>query len=402
VGTEKQTDASEDVFSPDRKFRVTGMYSDSASVVDAASGEAMFQIRGHTGGVYAAAFSPDSKLLITAAHMDPTAWVWEVATGVTVATLRGHQAPVDGVGFSPDSRTVVTASVDGTAKVWDLDIWQNISASSKQSINIPDTSFTPDHKFAASLTQADESVVVGTTSGQRVALLCETRTGDPPEFSRDGRFVVANCNMTARVFEVGTWRPITEVHGRSNIFNSVNFSPNSKSITTAERDGVARVWEVTTGNMVAELKGHTDGELYDATFSPDNNFIVTACADGKAMVWEASTGRRIAVLNGHTGAVRNASYSPDGKWIVTGSDDRTVRLWEPSSGRQVVILRGHLGDYETIRFSSDGKYLITDRQSGTQAYACLVCGSLEDILTLVRARLTRQLTNEEKLIYLHQ
>jgi WD40 repeat protein len=393
---------SKDVVSPDQKFRVTGITDDPATVIEAASGKRMFEIRGYTGGISEVAFSPDSKLLITAAYMDPTAWVWEVATGVPVATLHGHLAPVDSVAFSPDSRTVVTASVDGTAKVWDLDIWQNISALSNQSMNIDETSFTPDHKFRASLTTADESVVIDTTTKQRVASLCKTATDDRPEFSRDGKFVIANCNMTARVFEAGTWRLIAEVHAPNNAFNSVNFSPNAKLLATAERDGVARVWEVTTGKMVAELKGHTHHELYDATFSPDNKSIVTASADGKAMIWEASTGRRIAVLNGHVGAVRNASYSPDGKWIVTGSDDRTVRVWEPSSGRQVVILRGHLGDYETIRlrFSSDGKYLINDGKH--RIYACLVCGSLEDLLTLARERITRQLTDEERLIYLHQ
>ena len=401
AASEKQTDPSEDVFSRDRKFRVTGMITDSARVVDAASGQTIFEIRGHTADVYTVAFSPDSRLLVTAAARDPTARVWEVATGLPVATLRGHQDQVQGVAFSPDSRTVATASADGTARVWDLDIWQNTNALSDQSKNIHDTSFSHDHKFAASLTDANVSVLDSTT-GQRVALLCDSKQDDPPEFSLDGRFIVANCASTARVFEVGTWRLITEVPGRNNMFNSVNFSPNSKLIATAERDGVARVWEVTTGNMVAELIGHTHHELYDATFSPDSNFIVTACADLTAMVWEASTGRRIAVLRGHTGAVRNASYSPDGKWIATGSDDGTVRLWEPSSGREVVVLRGHLGDYGTITFSSDGKYLISKGENGTQTYACEVCEPVEYLIKIARERITRQLTNEERHIYLHE
>ena len=392
-------DPSGDVFSPDQKFKVTGMFTDSTRVLDAASGETIFEIRGHTGDVSAVAFSPDRKLLITAAHMDVTARVWEVATGGLVANLLGHQAPVEDVAFGPDSRTIVTAGSDGTAKVWDLDIWQNISALAEQSMSIHDSSFSHDTKFAGSLTDAHVSVL-DTTTGQRV-LLCESQVGDPPEFSRDGRFIVANCNSTARVFEVGTWRPITEVRAPDGIFNSVNFSPNSKLMVTAGRDGIARVWEVTTGQKVAELKGHTDRELYDATFSPDNNFIVTACADSNAMVWEASTGTRLAVLRGHTGPVRSASYSHDGKWIATVSDDRTVRLWVSSGGREAVILRGNIGDYRTITFSSDGKYLISKGENGAQAYDCEVCGSVESLITIARKRITRQLTNEERQIYLH-
>lgn len=399
---EKQTDIepSEDVFSPDHKFKVTDMFSDSTRVADAASGQTIFKISGHTGGVYAVAFSPDSRLLITAAHMDGTARVWAVATGFTVATLRGHQAPIAGVAFSPDSKTVATASADGTARVWDLDIWQNISALSQHSMSIQDTSLSRDNKFAASLTDTNVSVL-DTTTGHRL-VLCDSMVGDPPEFSRDGRFIVANCDSTARVFEVGTWRPITEVRGPDNISNSVNFSPNSKLMVTAGRDGIARVWEVTTGKMVTELRGHADRELNDATFSPDDNSIVTACADQKAMVWEASTGTRIAVLSGHTANVTSASYSPDGKWIATGSDDQTVRLWESRSGRAVVILRGHIGGYRTVRFSSDGKYLISNGENGSQAYACEVCGSVEHLIKIARERIRRQLTNEERHIYLHE
>lgn len=48
-------------------------------------------------------------------------------------------------------------------------------------------------------------------------------------------------------------------------------------------------------------------------------------------VWEATTGRLVATLAGHTGAVNTASFSPDGRLIVTASTDRTARLWPVSA-----------------------------------------------------------------------
>ncbi|MGH8887758.1 MAG: pentapeptide repeat-containing protein, partial [Egibacteraceae bacterium] len=66
----------------------------------------------------AVAFSPDSGLLASGCA-DGTVRVWDAATGEPVRTLTGHTGPVLGVAFSPDSRWLATASADRTVRVWD-------------------------------------------------------------------------------------------------------------------------------------------------------------------------------------------------------------------------------------------------------------------------------------------
>ena len=75
-------------------------------------------IRGHTAGLYRVAHSPDGKRLATAS-IDKTAKVWDVASGQELLTLRGHTMDVTGVAFSPDGTRLATSSYDKTAKVWD-------------------------------------------------------------------------------------------------------------------------------------------------------------------------------------------------------------------------------------------------------------------------------------------
>jgi WD40 repeat protein len=55
---------------------------------------------------------------------------------------------------------------------------------------------------------------------------------------------------------------------------------------TASTDRTARVWDVASGEMILELKGHR-GQVY-AAFSPDGTRIVTWSSDGTARVWDVS------------------------------------------------------------------------------------------------------------------
>ena len=72
-----------------------------------------------------AAFSPDGARVVTAS-LDYTARLWDVATGAALAVLQGHTGSVNGAGFSPDGARIVTASGDKTARLWG--VWPLLTA----------------------------------------------------------------------------------------------------------------------------------------------------------------------------------------------------------------------------------------------------------------------------------
>jgi WD40 repeat protein len=82
------------------------------------SGEPV-SLHGHGKPVVSAAFSPDSRRIVTASG-DKTARVWPVDRGGEAVVLRGHGSTVWSAAFSPDGRRVVTAS-DQMARVWSAD-----------------------------------------------------------------------------------------------------------------------------------------------------------------------------------------------------------------------------------------------------------------------------------------
>ena len=191
-----------------------------------------------------AAFSPDGARVVTAS-LDYTARLWDVATGAALAVLQGHTRGVSSAAFSPDGARVVTACSDNTARLWDV------------------------------------------ATGASLAVL----------------------------------------QGHTQTLTSAAFSPDGAWVVTACSDNTARLWDVTTGASLAVLQGHTQ-TVTSAAFSPDGARVVTASWDNTARLWDVTTGASLAVLQGHTQRVNSAAFSPDRTRVLTASSDTTARLWD--------------------------------------------------------------------------
>jgi hypothetical protein len=70
---------------------------------------------GHMGSVRSAVFSPDGKSILTAS-LDKTAKLWDLS-GKCLVTFSGHSLLVYSAVFSPDGKSILTASFDNTAKL---------------------------------------------------------------------------------------------------------------------------------------------------------------------------------------------------------------------------------------------------------------------------------------------
>lgn len=95
------------------------------------------------GGLYTVAVSPDGRLC---AATDYSGWVVRLArldTGAEVAVLRGHSGHVMRAAFTPDGKSVVSGSEDGTIKFWNL-------ATSQERFTLHDSETRLDSTFALS------------------------------------------------------------------------------------------------------------------------------------------------------------------------------------------------------------------------------------------------------------
>ena len=137
------------------------------------------------------------------------------------------------------------------------------------------------------------------------------------------------------------------------------FSPDGTRIATPAEDGLTRVWDVSTGRLTAQCRGHTS-KVLKVAFRADGQRLVTTSADGTVRQWDATTGREVVPpYVRHTGEVSTAAYSPDGRWVASGGTDRTVRIWESENQNDVAVLHGHTAVVDDLVFMPDGRQLVS-------------------------------------------
>ena len=113
---------------------------------------------------------------------------------------------------------------------------------------------------------------------------------------------------------------------------SVAFSPDGKTVVTASRDNMVRLWEAASGKEIRQFQGHQGG-VSSVVFSPDGKTVATASHDRTLRLWEVASGKELRQFQGHRGWVTSVAFSPDGKMMVSAGGDDTVRLWDVATGK---------------------------------------------------------------------
>lgn len=85
------------------------------------------------------------------------------------------------------------------------------------------------------------------------------------------------------------------------------------------------------------LEGH-EGAVTMARFVTDASYAVTGCTDGVARLFETSSGTEIRRYAQHTAPILCLDVGTDGRLLATGAQDNTVRLWDLPSATPALRL----------------------------------------------------------------
>lgn len=103
-------------FSPDDKRLAAGTSDGNLLVVDLTTGKTAFNVEATRWGVDICAFSPDGKLIVTAAGWDDPLTFWDASTGKKVKDFGLFKYPLEAAAFSPDGKALAVAYSRGIGR----------------------------------------------------------------------------------------------------------------------------------------------------------------------------------------------------------------------------------------------------------------------------------------------
>ena len=304
-------------------------------------------------------------------------------TDVKVEGVR-EETEVDSLAFSPDGQTLIVGFSDSVIAIWDtvnqawlrswitktrsdeeFKGWEGASGVGRDSEErgwLPRLTLSRDGETVVAV--ADRSANVGrweVGTGKLIDRFEGYGFSHMLGFSADGeRFAIMHGGIV-RVWSTVPTEMIAEIQYDNGSYVAA-FSPNGKYVGIAHADRRITVWDVDTATVKHVLPGAAWNRAI--TFSSDSRLVAAVTFSGLIRVWEVETGEKIAELDERDvgsgfsgfGAIR---FSPNGKWFAT-SGRRAIAVWETQGFTLHHVIEGvnSTNSYlNSLEFSPDSRWI---------------------------------------------
>ncbi|MET0135735.1 MAG: helix-turn-helix domain-containing protein [Kibdelosporangium sp.] len=269
-------------------------------------------LTGHTGAIYAIAFSSDGSTLATGSA-DRTVRLWDVTDFAHPRQigppLTGPQDRILAVEFSPSGSLLAVGSRDTTFRLWDV-------------------------------RDREHPVTTGpvfTRATGAVQSAAFTPAGDV--------VAIADAAGAVHVLATGSRQPLGPPLPLPSRVNTVAFSPDGTTLAAGSNDFTVRLWTMTDPARPAPagtLSGAT-GWINAITFSANGKLLAAASAAPRVQVWDLAT-RRVRLDLPHAKPATAVAFREDDQVLYTNGADGVARRWLvpgpvlPTANRQITGL----------------------------------------------------------------
>lgn len=173
---------------------------------------------------------------------------------------------------------------------------------------------------------------------------------------------------TIRLWDSSSGKLLKTIAYPRKIVSQIALNPTGNMVATvAQQEQWIQLWDAGSGQETRTLKGHTQ-QVRALAFSPDGKFLASVSDDKVGKIWDLSSGKILAEL---VGATTSLTYSSDGSLLLTGyretKPDSPFQLtfWDTKTWQQLNTIRATSGFYSnSLVISLDNRYLAASSGDG--------------------------------------
>ncbi|KAI9206488.1 WD40-repeat-containing domain protein [Polychytrium aggregatum] len=264
---------------------------------------------GHTKGVNAIRFFPNSAHLLLSASMDSTVKIWDVFHDrKCLRTYMGHSKAVRDICFTNDGRKFLTASYDKWIKLWDTETGQCISRFTTKRIPYC-VKFNPDE-------------------------------------DKQNLFLAGCADKVIYQFDINTGDITQEYNQHLGAINTITFVDENRRFISTSDDKTLRAWEFDIPVVIKYVAEPSMHSMPAVAVHPQKKWLAFQSLDNQIVIYSARDKFRAnhkKIFRGHlvAGYACQPSFSPDGRYVTSGDSEGKLWFWDWKSTKVMKKFKAH-------------------------------------------------------------
>ncbi len=315
--------------------------------------------------------------------------------------LNGHTGSVMDVAFIPGTDSMYSTGGDGKILKWDI---ANLETPFETILENPfgqkALGITTDGKWLICATDDSKILLLNMTNNVEMdqELVGHTRSVSGIAVATNNEYFISSSNdKTIRKWDLNTFNGEIFIESESKI-NSIEISPDSKSIVAGTQDGKISIWNVNDTTKVNVIQDESKIAITAVKFNNTGNWLASGDSKGNIKIWDSKTFEAIENLEGRKSRINDIDFNIDDKLMATSSQDGTARMWDCTNlNNQPIELTDHESWVLSNIFSPDGKKLVTSSKDKDRII--IWSTKSEYLATDIYDRITRNMSIEEWNVY---